>query len=247
MARVLVVGGASGIGAASVRTLRANGDSVVVADLDAARARSVAAEPLLGKGYALTCDMAEPDSPRQTVDAAVDAMGGVDVVFANAGVLHSAALSEWTVDAWDHSLAVNLRAPFLLAQAAEPHLHRSELPSLLFTASTGAFRGHAGMPAYHASKAGLVNLVRALADELSPSGIRVNAVCPGWVDTPFNDPFWSFQADPRQAKADLEASIPLRRQAGSDDVADVVAFLCSSAARYITGQAIVVDGGYTAV
>lgn len=247
MARVLVVGGASGIGAASVRKLRAGGDAVVVADLDGDRATEVAAESLLGDGHALTCDMADAASPRDTVEAAVELMGGLDVVFANAGVLRSAPLAEWTAATWDHSLAVNLRAPFLLAQAAEPHLRHSDLPSLLFTASTGAYRGHAGMPAYHASKAGVVNLVRALADELSPEGIRVNAVCPGWVDTPFNEPFWSFQPDPAQAKTDLEASIPLRRQGDASEVADVVAFLCSQGARYITGQAIIVDGGYTAV
>lgn len=247
MARVLVVGGASGIGAASVRKLRAGGDTVVIADLDGDKAIKVAAETLLGGGYAVTCDMADAESPSDTVEAAVELMGGLDVVFANAGVLRSAPLAEWTAATWDHSLAVNLRAPFLLAQAAEPHLRDSDLPSLLFTASTGAYRGHAGMPAYHASKAGVVNLVRALADELSPKGIRVNAVCPGWVDTPFNEPFWSFQRDPGQAKADLEASIPLRRQGDASEVADVVAFLCSQGARYITGQAIVVDGGYIAV
>jgi len=247
MARVLVVGGASGIGAASVRALRANGDDVVVADLDATQAATVAEEPLAGRGAALLCDMSDPDSPRQTVNTAAQMLGGLDVVFANAGVLRSAPLAKWTIESWDYSMAVNLRAPFLLAQAAEPHLRRSELPSLLFTASTGAFRGHAGMPAYHASKAGLVNLVRSLADELSPAGIRVNALCPGWVETPFNDPFWSFQTDPEQARADLESSIPLRRQADPAEVADVVSFLCSSAARYITGQAIVVDGGYSAV
>ena len=152
-----------------MRKLRADGDAVVVADLDGQRATEVATELLPGQGYAVACDMADPDSPRKTVDTAAGLMGGIDVVFANPGVLHSAPLAEWTVAIWDHSLAVNLRAPFLLAQAAEPHLCRSALPSLLFTASAGAYRGHAWMPAYHASKAGVVNLVRSLADELSPA------------------------------------------------------------------------------
>jgi 3-oxoacyl-[acyl-carrier protein] reductase len=103
------------------------------------------------------------------------------------------------------------------------------------------------MPAYHAAKAGLLGLVRSLADELSPAGIRVNAVCPGWIDTPFNDPYWSFQRDPRSALRALETSIPSRRQGSPEDVAGVVTFLASPAARYITGASIVVDGGYSAV
>lgn len=245
--RVLIVGGASGIGAASLRAFRARGDDVVVADVNLEAARRLVTEVLPGAGSAVEADMATVNGPATAVDVAVERLGGLDVLFANAAVLRSAPLAEWTVDAWDRSMAVNLRAPFLLAQRAAPHLVASTDGAIVFTASTGAFRGHAGMPAYHASKAGVVNLARALADELSPSGVRVNALCPGWIDTPFNDPYWSSQADPEAAARALEALIPMRRQGAPEDVADVVLFLCSPAARYITGQAVVVDGGYTAV
>jgi dihydroanticapsin dehydrogenase len=103
------------------------------------------------------------------------------------------------------------------------------------------------MPAYHATKSGLLGLVRALADELGPTGVTVNAVCPGWVDTPFNDGFWQHQADPAQALRMLESQIPLRRQAIPDEITGLLLFLASPESAYITGQALVIDGGYTAV
>jgi NAD(P)-dependent dehydrogenase (short-subunit alcohol dehydrogenase family) len=144
-------------------------------------------------------------------------------------------------------MAVNLRAPFFFVQAAAPYLLRAENASVILTASTGALRGHAGMPAYHASKAGLIGLVRSLADELSPHGVRVNCICPGWIDTSFNDPFWSFQSDPAAALEELTACIPMRRQGVPDDVTGVILFLASRESRYVTGTSVVVDGGYTAV
>ena len=103
------------------------------------------------------------------------------------------------------------------------------------------------MPAYHATKSGLLGLVRALADELGPHGTTVNAICPGWVDTPFNDGFWSHQSDPGAALHNLEQSIPLRRQALPHDIVGSVLFLASADSAYVTGQALVIDGGYTAV
>ena len=247
MTSVLVAGGASGIGRAAVRGFRARGDAVLVADLDLARAQEVAEEDLPGPAAAVACDLSSASGPAAAVAAAVEHGGGLDVVFGNAGLLRAAPLAEWTVEAWDTTMALNLRAPFLLAQAAAPHLRRSSLARLIFTSSTGALRGHAGMPAYHASKAGLNNLVRALADELSPDGIRVNTVCPGWVDTPFNDAFWSHQDDPAAALDALTASIPLRRQAVPEDIVGLLLFLASPASDYITGQSLVIDGGYTAV
>ena len=103
------------------------------------------------------------------------------------------------------------------------------------------------MPAYHATKAGLLGLSRALADELGPQGVRVNCILPGWIDTPFNDPFWRFQPDRKAAEQELVAKIPLGRQGAPDDVAGAVLFLASPAARYVTGASLVIDGGYLAV
>jgi NAD(P)-dependent dehydrogenase (short-subunit alcohol dehydrogenase family) len=247
MASVLIAGGATGIGLAAMRAFRARGDSVLLADISLEAAQAAAAEDLPGPARALHCDLADPGAAVAAVAAAVDFAGSLDVVFGNAGVLIAAPLAEWTVAQWDLSTAVNLRAPFLLAQAAAPHLAGSKIGSIIFTSSTGAFRGHAGMPAYAATKAGVVNLVRALADELSPTGVRVNCVCPGWIDTPFNDTFWSHQDDTDAAVERLVSGIPMRRQGEPEDLAGTVLFLASEQSAYITGQAIVVDGGYTAV
>ena len=229
------------------RALRESGDAVLVADRDLAAAGEVASLPAAGEGAALECDLSVAGSEQRVVDAALELSGGrLDVVVHTAGVLHAAALEQWSAADWDHSLALNLRSPFLLTQAAAPHLRRSGAGRVVLTSSTGALRGHAGMPAYHASKAGLLGLVRALADELAPA-VTVNCVCPGWINTPFNDAYWDHQGDSAASRRALEQGIPMGRQGTPSDVAGTVLFLASSAAAYVTGQAFVVDGGYTAV
>ena len=247
MASALVVGGATGIGRAVVRGMRQRGDTVMIADIDGAGAATVAAELLPGRASAIELDMAIPESATRAVETAIEFAGGLDVVFGNAGVLKVTPLDEWTVEAWDRTMAVNLRAPFLLAKAAAPHMRKRGSGVLLFTSSTGALRGSVGIPAYSASKAGLVNLARSLAAELSPDGIRVNTILPGWVETDFNEPYWSVQEDRAEALEHLLMKIPLRHQASPEDIANVVLFLTSNEASYITGQAIVVDGGYSAI
>lgn len=244
---VLVAGGATGIGAAAVRAFRAQGDAVYLADRNGVGAKAVVAEGGPGVAEAGEFDFADPESPARAIAAAAEFAGGLDTVFYNAGVLDAHPLSEWTTATWDRAVAVNLRAPFFMAQAAAPWLAASACGRLIVTSSTGGIRGHAGMPAYHATKSGVLGLVRSLADELGPLGVTVNALCPGWVDTPFNSSYWSHQEEPEAALRRLTATIPLRRQAVPDDIVGTVLFLASPAAAYITGQAIVVDGGYTAV
>lgn len=248
MSVALVLGGATGIGAAVVQALSARGDTVVLADRDIAAADALVDSLPNPGALAVHTDLADADGPARAVAAAADRGDGtIDLVFYNAGVLRAAPLPQWTAEAWDHSSAVNLRAPFLTAVAADAALRRSDAGRFIVTSSTGALRGHAGMPAYHATKAGLLGLVRALADEWGPAGVTANTVLPGWIDTPFNDDFWGHQEDPNAAARRLEDAIPLRRQGAPVDVVGAVLFLASREAAYITGQSIVVDGGYTAV
>ncbi len=247
MGVVLIAGGATGIGLAAMRGFRKRGDSVFLVDRRIDKATSATNEALPGRATAFEADVGHVQAVRDALAACIDTYGTLDTVFVNAGILTSMPLERWTPEDWDASMAVNLRAPFFFAQAAAPHLKRSRNASLLFTSSTGAIRGHAGMPAYHASKAGLVGVVRSLADELSPFGVRVNCICPGWIDTPFNQPFWSFQTDADATRRDLVHRIPLRRQGTPNDVTGLILFLSSPEANYITGTSVVIDGGYTAV
>lgn len=247
MGVTLVAGGSTGIGAAVVRALRSRGDAVLLADRNAQDGAALVAEQLPGDAGFVEVDFAGSEWADGVVAAAVALGGGLDAVLYNAAVLEAHPLAAWTPATWDRSMAINLRAPFLLAQAAQPWLERSSCGRLVITSSTGGLRGHAGMPAYHASKAGVLGLVRSLADELGPAGVTVNALCPGWIDTAFNDAFWGHQSDPDAALEDLEQRIPLRRQGEPEDVVEMALFLLSPGSSYVSGQAFVVDGGYTAV
>lgn len=248
MSTVLVAGGSTGIGAAAVDAFRARGDRVLLADLNERDGKELVSRDRPGLGEFLPCDLSDEDGPAAAVAAAVElGDGSLDAVLYNAAVLEAAPLEGWTRRSWERSVAVNLTAPFFTCQAAAPHLRRSACGRIVLTASTGALRGHAGMPAYHATKAGILGLVRSLADELGPDGITVNAVCPGWVDTPFNDTFWAHQEDPAASLRRLTDTIPMRRQGQPGDLTGILLFLASEQAAYVTGQALVVDGGYTAV
>jgi NAD(P)-dependent dehydrogenase (short-subunit alcohol dehydrogenase family) len=242
MTSVLVAGGATGIGRACVRALRANSVDVYLADVNVEAATDTAGEELAGRAVVGKHDLAEPEAPREAVAAAVATFGRLDGIVVTAGAHVVAPLEEYSLAEWDRTMAVNVRAPFLFAQAAAGPLAEAG-GSMVLTGSTAAFRGSRGTFAYAASKGAVVSLTRSLAVELAPRGVRVNCVCPGWIDTPFNDPYWTMQPDPGAALAEVVSRIPAGRQGEPRDVAGLIVYLLGPAAAYITGQSIIVDGG----
>lgn len=228
---VYVTGGASGIGLALVEELRRCAALVHVADINAD----------------VPTDVSDPTSVRDSVVRALEEHGRIDVVFSNAGLLSAGDVEDIEIADFDRTVAVNLRGAFLVAKYTIPALRAANGGAMVFTGSTSSLTGARGQGAYCASKAGIVALVKVLADELAESGIRVNAVCPGWIETPFNDPVWRYAANREQTEKRLLANVPMRRQAAASEVVPTMLFLGSPSASYITGESVVVDGGLLAV
>jgi NAD(P)-dependent dehydrogenase (short-subunit alcohol dehydrogenase family) len=234
--RVVVTGGASGIGHATVALLRTQGATVVNVDL-----RDPGDDPAFIKA-----DVADSASVAAMVDEAVGELGGLDAVINVAGIQRSGAVEELDEQDWDDQLRINVKSCFLTSKYAVPHLKAAGGGSIVTTASLAGLKGFAGMTAYSASKGAVIAFTRTLAVELAAAGIRANCVCPGWVDTPFNDPVISFEGGKDSHKTNIERSVPLRREAEPPEMASWLAFLVSDAASYMTGQSIAVDGGLSA-
>lgn len=241
----LVTGAASGIGRATARRLAEEGAVVVAADRDgdgvAATVEGIVAEG--GRASAHEVDVSDPDACRALVAAAVEAHGRLDVLANVAGILRFAHATDHTDDDWHRTMAVNLSGPWFLTQAALPHLEATR-GNVVNVASAAGLVGQAYTSAYCASKGGLVLLTKSLAVEYARRKVRVNAVCPGQVDTELLSGF-SF---PEGADANLlDKLLPLLRAASPEEIAGVIAFLASDEARYVTGAAWSVDGGQTAI
>lgn len=239
----LVTGAGHGIGAATARKLSGLGARVAVCDLRGERAEAVAGE-LGGDAHGFTADVSDVSAVAALVDDVVAHYGGLDILHNNAGRLVPGTALTQDIDEFDRTMTTNVRSVFLVSRAALPHLQKSR-GVIVNTGSISGLVGEPGLVAYNTSKAAIINLTRQLASDFSREGVRVNCVCPGWIRTGFNDPIFEGWSE-EEIQELVERQVPLGRQGTAEDVAKAVAFLCSDEASYITGHALVVDGGLTA-
>ena len=242
---VLIVGGTSGIGLATARRFLEEGSRVFVAGIEEAELKETR-QILAGLGAidGLAGDVSVETDVDAIVRGATASLSRIDVLINNAGVAHKAPFLETATDAWDRTIAVNLRGMFLVARAVGRLMVADGAGGAIVNmASTNALGGEELYAAYNASKGGVLQLTRTMAVELGAAGIRVNCLCPGFIDTPLNrgleDEAW-IQTYERE-------HIPLGRRGLAEEVAAAYAFLASDEASFIHGAALVVDGGQTAV
>ena len=234
----IVTGGGSGIGRATSRRMAEEGAKVAVLDVNADAAKTVA-EEFGGIGFGV--DVGDPDALRQVIDDAVAALGGLSILYNNAGTSAFGRLHEIDPAEWDRVLRVNLTGVYAGFRAAAPHMLRGGGGSIVSTASISGTRPAAGEGPYAASKAAVAALTASAALEYAPT-IRVNSVSPGMIRTSMTAPM--FEVFPDQVER-FERGTPAARVGEPEDIADVVVFLCSDLARFMTGQNLVVDGGLT--
>lgn len=239
----IITGGAAGIGRASAERMVAEGARVVLADIDEKAGR--AAAEVMPKGAALfvKCDVADERSVQEMVERGTSWLGGLDVLFNNAGMLVCAPMTSLSAATWDKAFAVNVRGSFLACRAAIPHMRAGGGGSIINMSSLAGLRGMPELTLYSATKAALIGMSATLALELAPDKIRVNALCPGWIDTPFNQPVVdAIGGTEAQANA-IKAGIPLGRMGDIHEVAAMVAYLASDETSFVTAQALSINGG----
>lgn len=241
-----VTGGSAGMGAATVRAFAENGAAVAIVDRNGEAAERLATE-LTGRGLravGIACDVSDEDQVAQAVQQTVETFGSLDMAFNNAGImLPPVDAADETADAFDSIVAVNLRGVWAAMKHELQQMRLQGSGAIVNCSSLGGLVGGAGRATYHATKHGVIGATKSAALQYGTQGVRVNAVCPGTIDTPM---VARMAAGGELDSAAAVAAIPMRRLGRDDEIAAAVLWLCSDAASYVTGVALPVDGGYTA-
>lgn len=234
----MVTGASSGIGAAIGQAMSSAGAKVVLTGRDEERLRRMA--ELVGEHHVVVSDLTSEDAPAQIIEETIRAFGALNVLVHSAGIFRPRPFFEAPLEDFDVQFLVNVRAPYALTQAALPHLQPGG--TVIFVSSIA---GHAGFPnstAYCGTKGAIELITKALAVELAPVGVRVNAIAPGNIHTPMNERFF----ESREYERAMIERTPFGRVGVVGDIAPVAVFLASDAARYIHGESLLVDGGWAA-
>jgi NAD(P)-dependent dehydrogenase (short-subunit alcohol dehydrogenase family) len=240
-----VTGAGSGIGRAGAIALAAEGATVVVTDRDGAAAARVAATITAagGSGEAETLDVADTPAVEAALASAIARHGRLDVLHSHAGIQIEGKLEQVTPEQMDQSWVLNVRAHFVAARAVIAQMRAQGGGSIIVTASNSGVQYDSGMIAYATTKHAAVAMVRQMAKDYARDNIRVNALCPGFVDTPFNAGFERQMGGRDKLEEYIAAAIPMGRFASVDEIAEGIVYLASDASRFMTGVAFVIDGG----
>ncbi|MFE6904610.1 SDR family oxidoreductase [Streptomyces sp. NPDC057717] len=228
---VLISGGARGMGAAHARAIVAEGGKVVIGDILDAEGQTLAKEIGGGKAVYTQLDVTSYSSWEAAVETAVDTFGSLTTLVNNAGIMSFGTLEEFTVEAWEKIISINLTGQFLGAKAARASLLSAAPASIINISSVAGYRGFAGLAGYNASKYALRGLTKSLALELAPVGVRVNSVHPGAVATVMTDGL------------DVATLNPMKRAADPSELSGIVVYLASDESSFATGAEFIVDGG----
>lgn len=241
----IVTGGGSGIGRAISRLYAAEGAKVVIGDIKADG--EVTVEDIRKHGddaIFVRTDVRDPSQVRRLLDVAVEKYGGIDIVCNNAGIELVRRLVDTTEEEWDMVINTNLRSSFLVSKYALPRMIRKGKGVIINIASQLGLVGFENLTVYCASKGGLILLTKAMALEYAKHGIRVNCICPGAIDTPMLEREVKLMEDPDEARRMFVSKHPLGRLGTPEEIAQAALFLASDRASFITGESLVVDGGY---
>ena len=241
----VISGAATGIGRATALLFAQEGAQVVIADVNEEDSQKTVDDinNENGSAWFVRTDVSRAEEMEALMKSAAERMGGIDVIFNNAGAQRSGAVTDFDESEWDLLMSINPKSCFLGAKYGVPYLRERGGGSIVNMASIAGLKGGPGMTAYSASKGAVVAFTKALAAELAADNIRVNCVCPGWIDTPFNRPAIEFMGGRASQEEMVQQTVPLQRQGTPEEIAPGILYLASEASSYVTGKELIIDGG----